>query len=179
MNILITGTGRAGTTFLMRLLTFLELDTGFTRDDMNDSIFRVSNSGLERDDLKHKYVKQMNFYHSIPALKDRLECVWLPVRDVDATSKSRERLGFVAGGMWCARTLAEQRTQNIQVIGTVLHDCTVHNVPLKVIDFKRMVTDCDYLFDTLGLGVPRERFRAAYDEASQHSVPTAQSTGKL
>ena len=38
-KILITGTGRCGTTFLIKLFSFLEFDTGFTKNDYNKYIF--------------------------------------------------------------------------------------------------------------------------------------------
>jgi len=48
-HILITGPGRSGTTFLMKILTLLEMDTGFTRDCM--SVDQQSQSGLEYQGL--------------------------------------------------------------------------------------------------------------------------------
>jgi hypothetical protein len=37
-KILITGTGRSGTTFLIKLFTFLEYDTGYTKDNFHNYI---------------------------------------------------------------------------------------------------------------------------------------------
>ena len=47
-KIYITGTGRSGTTFLMRLFTFLELDTGYNKTNYKDFIFKNCNSGIEK-----------------------------------------------------------------------------------------------------------------------------------
>jgi len=46
-KIIISGTGRAGTTFLVQLLTELGLDTGFTPDKIHRHIDRHSHGGLE------------------------------------------------------------------------------------------------------------------------------------
>ena len=35
----ITGTGRCGTTFLIKLFSFLEFNTGFNRENYNNFIF--------------------------------------------------------------------------------------------------------------------------------------------
>ena len=46
-HIIITGTGRTGTTFLVQLLTNLGLETGFTRQNM--ALFENARAGLEHD----------------------------------------------------------------------------------------------------------------------------------
>ncbi|MEP0911515.1 hypothetical protein NDI45_11380 [Leptolyngbya sp. GB1-A1] len=46
-HIVITGTGRAGTTFLVRLFTALGLDTGF--DDFTSAVHPNCNAGMEWD----------------------------------------------------------------------------------------------------------------------------------
>jgi hypothetical protein len=48
-KVIITGTGRAGTTFLVHLLTELELDTGYTPDEVREQIDPRSQAGLEYD----------------------------------------------------------------------------------------------------------------------------------
>jgi hypothetical protein len=45
----ISGTGRAGTSFLVQLLTYLELDTGFTEDTL--ILDKNARAGLELDIL--------------------------------------------------------------------------------------------------------------------------------
>ena len=50
-HVLITGTGRTGTTFLVQLLTNLGLDTGYTRQNM--TLFEYARAGLEHN-VTHK-----------------------------------------------------------------------------------------------------------------------------
>ncbi len=48
-HILITGTGRAGTTFMVELLTHLGLDTGFNADTVTGLKDEMGRAGLEKD----------------------------------------------------------------------------------------------------------------------------------
>jgi len=47
-KILITGTRRCGTTFLIKLFSFLDFDTGYDRNNYKESIYYNCNSGMER-----------------------------------------------------------------------------------------------------------------------------------
>ena len=46
-KILITGTGRSGTTFLIKIFSFLDFDTGFNINNYKKYIFSNCNSGME------------------------------------------------------------------------------------------------------------------------------------
>ena len=46
---LITGTGRSGTTFLVELLANLGLDTGYKPEELKDHKKKVGRAGLEKD----------------------------------------------------------------------------------------------------------------------------------
>lgn len=46
-TVLITGTGRAGTTFLVLLFTFMGFDTGYTIHNYQKKIYKNCGSGLE------------------------------------------------------------------------------------------------------------------------------------
>ena len=48
-HLVITGIGRCGTTFLVELLTYLGLDTGFDPASVRSGIDHVARAGLERD----------------------------------------------------------------------------------------------------------------------------------
>lgn len=48
-HVVITGTGRTGTTFLVELLTHLELDTGFTAESVTQMKDQTGRAGLEHD----------------------------------------------------------------------------------------------------------------------------------
>ena len=62
-KIYITGTGRCGTTFLIKLFTFLNFDTGFNKDNYYQYISSHCNSGMERSyDSEFKIIK--NYFHT-------------------------------------------------------------------------------------------------------------------
>jgi hypothetical protein len=52
-HVLITGTGRAGTTFLIHLLTKIGVDTGFDLENIDAFIDQTSFGGLELDVRKN------------------------------------------------------------------------------------------------------------------------------
>src|SRR5882762_280395 len=48
-HVVITGIGRAGTTFLVQLLTNLKLETGYTAETLQKGIDENARAGLEND----------------------------------------------------------------------------------------------------------------------------------
>lgn len=65
-KILITGTGRCGTTFLIKLFSFLDFDTGYNRNTYNSGICSNCNSGMENDYKSNIYIlKNPTFIHDI------------------------------------------------------------------------------------------------------------------
>lgn len=106
--ILITGTGRAGTTFLMRLIVRMGFDTGFK--DIESNIFNHANAGLERDwNDNYLVVKSIQAMFDIEDVLDKKNVthVIIPIRDIDSVVSSRiyqertgKRLGkLVPGGL--------------------------------------------------------------------------------
>jgi len=95
-HVVITGTGRTGTTFLVELLTRLGLDTGFTAEDIDSNKFEDARAGLERD-IRHKscpyIVKSPSFCdYAGDVIRRRdieIEHVFVPVRDLNAAAESR------------------------------------------------------------------------------------------
>src|SRR5688572_28074547 len=99
-HIIISGTGRAGTTFLLQLLTELGLDTGFPKGQVLDT---NSRAGMELDirDSHAPYVIKS------PWLCDYLDDVLqggeiivyhaiIPVRDLYAAAQSRRHVASAA-----------------------------------------------------------------------------------
>lgn len=114
-HVVITGTGRAGTTFLVQLLTCLGLDTGFDINTIEgDSIARA---GLEMDlrDPNAPYIVKSPFLcdlaEEVLASSVRIEHAIIPVRQFDAAAASRAHVqklttgsadgkDRVPGGLW-------------------------------------------------------------------------------
>jgi hypothetical protein len=182
-HVLIGGTGRAGTTFVVQLLTELGLHTGFDRNDIR--LYMPARAGLERalaDADAPYFVKQ-------PTLAarelDRLLCgrvlgldhAILPMRSFAAVAKSRGYVQKCAtgvatanghdvpGGLWHAHDEAEQ-LRVLQIEFAELMDVvTRHRVKTLFPRYPDLIRDPRYLFDqltpTLG-GVTFDAFAAAH-----------------
>lgn len=55
-KILITGTGRSGTTFLIKLFSFLNFNTGYNKNNYKQYISNNCNSGMERNYKENYYI---------------------------------------------------------------------------------------------------------------------------
>jgi len=112
-KILITGTGRCGTTFLIKLFSFLDFNTGYNRDNYESSIFKNCNSGMERNYKDNYYiVKNPQFMVNIEnIIKDKsvtIKHVIIPVRDLKKSAESRVKHNTKCGGLWNANDLSSQ-----------------------------------------------------------------------
>ena len=122
-HVVISGTGRAGTTLLVQLLTVLGMDTGF--DSPTSQIFPNCNAGMDRDLRK----PEAPYIVKDPRLCDYLEEVVrgggmvidhaiVPIRDLYAAAESRREVSRkagpvshpdqVPGGLWLTTTPSEQ-----------------------------------------------------------------------
>jgi len=95
-HVVISGTGRAGTSFLVELLTHLGLDTGYEPEVVESRKFKMARAGLEHDIRRPGspyIVKSPNFCnYSEEVLKRddiKIEHVFVPVRDLTAAAESR------------------------------------------------------------------------------------------
>jgi hypothetical protein len=168
-HLIITGTGRAGTTFLVQLLTELRLDTGFK--DSAAAICPVANAGMEFD------LRQPNAPYIVKSagLCDYLDDVLqrgdvvidhaiIPMRDLYAAAQSRrevarraqgtEGAAEVVGGLWHTRNPDAQEAVLTQQLYKLMHTLARHDVPLTLLDFPKFVYDPEYLYRKLGFALP-------------------------
>ena len=110
-KIFITGTGRAGTTFLMKLFIHLGYNTGYTPITMLPFIYPGCNSGLERPfRAPPRILKNPEFCYQIDAaIKSKIHIAYVivPIRDYKEAAQSRVRYGHSAGGLWRAANSEE------------------------------------------------------------------------
>jgi hypothetical protein len=173
-HVIISGTGRAGTTFLVQLLTRLGLDTGFDRNTMavlpaaqsarmGMDYFPIARAGLEMDIRAPgaPYIVKTPFLcdwtEEALASSIRIEHAIIPVRQFEAAAASRahvqrETTGSVnrtikaAGGLWDI-DLAEHQVGILRQKFTNLIEVLVrNNIPITFLSFPRHVRDPDYLF---------------------------------
>ena len=114
-KVIITGTGRAGTTFLVRLLTELGLDTGFTPAEARAGVDARSHAGLE-----HQLAQEP----SVPRVRD-----WLcrPKRAMRTFWRSAERTPYIIKNPALCDHLAEVIASGRVVIDHVY-------IPLRDLD---------------------------------------------
>ncbi len=164
-HVVISGTGRAGTSFLMLLLTRLGLDTGFKK---NKEISLACRAGLEKDirepDAPH-IVKSPAFCHyvgEVLARADiRLERVIVPIRDLKAAAESRRQVtqealsrgrrleDGIPGGLWRVEKGEDQEQVLLEALYKLLFHLSKSNVPITLLHYPRLVSDSRYLYGKL------------------------------
>lgn len=183
-RIIITGTGRAGTTLLVQIFTALGFDTGYTLAESLADVDAISTAGLEKVGAGPAlpYVAKSPLY--IDTLPDLLKAGTLPVhaaivpmRNLTAAADSRRRVHFEAqrrgidtamqpGGLWHTTQPEIQEYILATQFYLLVHALVQHDVPLYLFEFPRFAQDVDYLFDSLGglfaeHGVSRRELRGA------------------
>ena len=86
-KILITGTGRCGTTFLIKLFTFLGFDTGYNNKNYQKYIFSNCNSGMEKEYSDNHYILKspgfmMNIKDIVNDSSVKIKYIIIPIRDL-------------------------------------------------------------------------------------------------
>ncbi len=174
---LITGTGRTGTTFLVELLTYLGLETGFSAEDIA-SISKEARAGLEYDLRQNDcpyIVKDPAFcdYAEEVLSQDAIiiDHVFIPFRDLHAAAESRryvaksniskmsllKRIKQIikpekfAGGLWHTRSGLAGRQEEILLRQTykLMLALSGRNIPVTLLRYPRLVKDCQYLYRKL------------------------------
>lgn len=168
-HILISGTGRAGTTFLLRLLGALGEDTGFSNPEKD--MDPISLAGLEVDLLTvpmPRVVKSPFACEKLAvALEKRLyrvEHCLVPMRDLYSAAESRRRISRlhgksganqVPGGIWDAETPEQQENELAHKFYHLMLTLARYNIPLTLLDFPRLVNDSEYLWTCLSPVFPK------------------------
>jgi len=174
---IIAGTGRAGTSFIVQLLSRLGLDTGY------DALFPFNDAakaGLEYDIRKDDapYIVKnpaISSYIDDILANDRIviDHAFIPIRDLAAAARSRievqERSGVakpVPGGL----VFTQDRERQAEVLAGLFHNLvlalTRADIPMTFISYPRLTADCDYLYHKLKpllADVSRDRFGEAFD----------------
>jgi hypothetical protein len=180
-KILITGTGRCGTTFLIKLFSFLDFNTGYDRTNYKSSISSKCNSGMERTYMENYYIlKNPTFMTDIENIvKDKsiiIKNIIIPIRDLKLAANSRVKNGKSDGGLWNARDQLSQVNFYKNILINYLLISTKYNINTIFIDFDKMVNDKIYLFNKIKVildekNIDLESFSSVYDEVSLSSKP--------
>lgn len=187
-RIFISGTGRAGTTFLVQLLTDLGLDTGYSRkraaEDTGESaegFFATARAGVERDIFAADNPLIVKSPYLCDHVDDLLKAgigishIIIPVRNLHDAAESRrfvqrETTGnsngdSVAGGLWDTSDAQSQEAVLAMKLARLIEAATRNEIPLTLLSFPRLVRDSDYTYEKLAFLFPftsRARFRKKF-----------------
>lgn len=168
-HIIISGTGRAGTTFLIQLLTVLGLDTGFS--DITSEVMKNSNAGMEKDiraaDAPY-IIKSPWLCDYLGEVKDVIiDHAIVPIRDLYSAAESRRDVAKrtdralyanVPGGLWHTEKPEEQEKVLAVQLHKLLSVIAERDIPLTLLSFPRLVEDAAYLYEKLRfLNIPSRR----------------------
>lgn len=191
-HVVITGTGRSGTSLLVQLLTELGLDTGYDRQGIEQNLDPVGRAGLESDIWSENaayVVKSPNISNYIDkVLEDpniQLDQVIIPLRDIEAAANSRSKvskdnlkekgiLGRIfgskrghAGGLIKTSNPVKQQSILLKSLSHLLVECVKHDQPMILLHYPRLTQDSDYLYRKLApvLGtISAEEFKTAFNK---------------
>jgi len=178
-KILITGTGRSGTTFLIKIFSFLGYDTGYTRENYKTHIYENCNSGMEREyNENYSILKNPLFMEKWDKIIQdiNIKLVIIPIREYKESALSRQSHKFNAGGLWNAQHMKEQIAYYNKLMADYMFYMTKYDIPTLFLDFKQMINNKMYLFSKLReiwleKEISFDLFSSAYDDASETSKP--------
>lgn len=160
-HVLITGVGRAGTTFLIELLTHLGLDTGFTEETLKKKKEPRGRAGLETQHIRFDspyIIKSPWFIDVMDTLLEsdlyHIDHVFIPVRDLYSAAESRRAVSAGGGGggaIWYTNSMKKGDQEKVLAEKTydLLHSLSSHDVPVTLINFPLLTKDSKYLYKKL------------------------------
>jgi hypothetical protein len=176
-SIIITSTGRCGTTFLLLIYQYLGFKTGFDDRNMGSYIYKNCNSGLEKrkgDIGKFEVIKNPLFLGQMGELDtENISWVVVPIRNFEESAKSREYHNKKAGGlMGGAKNWGDQVKLYNGYMSKYIQDMVKNDIPTIFLDFKKMTNDEEYLYNKIKItftkDISYDFFKECYKKASEH-----------
>ena len=145
-KILITGTGRCGTTFLIKIFSFLNFNTGFTQDNYEKHISKNCNSGMEKIYTEKYYILKnpkfiLNIEHILKDPSMKIKKVIIPIRNFKDSAMSRVKHGNNNGGLWNSTNELTQIKFYQYITSQYLYFMVKYDIDTIFIDFDRMIND--------------------------------------
>jgi hypothetical protein len=189
-KIVITGTGRAGTTLLVRILDELGLDTGMQEGKLTP-YGTQARAGLESrvdDPDAPTVVKDLTLGFRLRSVLEagdvEIGHVLIPTRNIEVATASRVRAAgygrrpFGRGALVGTMRATEQRKVLEQMRQEILSTLVELGIPHTELDFPRFATDAPYTHERLGFLDPApslDQVQAALDACVRpdmiHEVP--------
>jgi hypothetical protein len=173
-KVIIAGTGRAGTTLLVQILTDLGLDTGFAPDAPIDE--RAA-AGLELPAAARnapRIVKSPHLSRWLAGLLDEgrveVEHVIIPIRDLEVAAASRVRMAHYGadlhtwGGLFGTTRATRQREALALIEYELLYTIARYDLPHTLLEFPRFAQDWEYAHAKLAFldpAIPADCWRTA------------------
>jgi hypothetical protein len=195
-KIVIAGTGRAGTTVLVQVLTELGLYTGY---DSAAAVDPRVNAGLERSLVGADapwIVKSPQLSSTLGGILDageaRVEHVIIPIRDLDVAAASRVRNTKYGsdlhtwGGLLGTNRATRQRDALNRMLADLLFTIARHELPHTLLVFPRFTSDWEYIHRQLCFlapEIPAVRWREALERCVEpgliHEQPLSAGERRL
>jgi hypothetical protein len=155
-KILITSTGRSGTTFVTLLYIFLNQDVNFTKETYQQELskFYITNCGLEGDYTSESTViKNPNFLYKIAEIQKHIHIKYIifPWRNFIQSAISRAYISQMTpnGGLWNATDVESQIAFYKKSYKIFLLDTTRYKIPVIYLDFEQLILDPYYVYQSL------------------------------
>ncbi len=166
----IAGTGRAGTSFLVQLLDRCGLETDLATSAWHSTARAGFEHPLHAANLPYvvKDPALFKYCSSLDLSQIAIDALIVPIRDLDLAARSRvhqERIALLAnrhtgaletqlagitpGGILYSLDVVDQ--SRILAVGfhKLMHWAATHELPLYLLEFPRLVSDCDYTLHKL------------------------------
>ena len=171
-KIVITGTGRCGTSFLMHLFTELGLNTGYSIGECEQHLFRSKcNGGIEHSIgteifEKSDIVKNPDWIYNPTHLDFDIKYIIVPVRQLDKVAQSRSMNENYGGFLNGIKTVDDQMTMDSRAFYHFIDYVVKADIELILLDFPRIIHDSEYLFKKIGhkLGVYLKPWNSSFNE---------------
>jgi len=187
-HVIISGTGRAGTTFLVQLLTELKLDTGFS--DPFAQVSENCNAGMEKDirtpDAPYivKSPWMCDYLDSFLEQEDVIiDYAIIPVRDLFSAAESRRvvaaqsprggKPNTVPGGLWDANIPEDQENILSKKLYSLIFTLVKYDIAHTFLIFPKFASDPVYLFSKLWFllkGRRYETFQTAFNKVRKPGI---------
>jgi hypothetical protein len=173
-HVIISGTGRAGTSFLVQLLTHLGLDTGFSVEDINNGLDECSKAGLEYDvrNANAPYIVKSPFFcdyagEVLSSSVIKIDHIFIPYRDIKSVAKSRIRVAIeskhaeslpvdeIPGGLWCTQESDQQEKILWEKLNKLLSEVSLSHAAVTLISFPKLAQDPLYCYRKLFPIIPQ------------------------
>lgn len=180
-HIVITGTGRAGTTFLVKLFTRMGLDTGWNAEKIPHTD-KNSRAGLEQNILGNK---KCSYIVKSPQICDQIDQIIanksitldhaiIPMRDIESAALSRIKVfndagkkKYIAGGLWEAAAPENQEEVLRKKLIRLLLGLSKMQTPVTLLNYPKLTKDPDYLYHKIKpifKNIELQEFKAAFHE---------------